>query len=468
MSKTGKTVRRVLLIAVGIVFLAYLLYLLFSSPLDVYDPGHVFYNYDDDTDYINPNSPYVNVGGRIYFVYKEKYTKSGVIYDFCNNIAYIEYDTGISHIVCNDKKCIHNKLNATRICELYSFDSDLRMDDEGYIYGTYTDPKTDEYTLARYNLYNRSYEELYNFRHDGGETLRSESIGYYCIKKDEDFVYFLEQIHFEKDDQTIVYSRRYDIRHNRTETLREFAPRDMPMSFDIIAGRIYCILSDGFYSYDGDYSEDSRVTVLLFQSGNFPFYTLDNIQYDGDTKDIYFIAYKNPEERFTDRAGTLCRVKATDYEDDGEGNVDRRVKQLALPSKIVDYELSSGWIYYTLYDQRYIGPIVRLVDGGEMGIVWGELGNYDNTDGNIYRIDYGEVDGDAIKGKAAYSMGNGILWDWTVIGNYIYADGVEQVNESVAGIEAGFFTSCGQVRIDIASGERIVIAPAGWTLDVSE
>ncbi len=176
--KTGTKVLFILAACVTIVLSFNLLSMLFSPNAPIYDSGYIFYDYINDTEFIDVNAPFINVGGRIYYIFKEEYAGSGVE-NYCNNIGYIDYKTGIAFTVCDDKKCVHNALNFKHICKFVDFTSNMVIDNEGYIYGSYQDkafenrfykrvrdPVYNKFELARYNLYNRSFHTLYIYKQD--------------------------------------------------------------------------------------------------------------------------------------------------------------------------------------------------------------------------------------------------------------------------------------------------------------
>lgn len=272
----GKTVCAV----IGVLLLAYFAVLLFGNSVKTYDAGHVFFDYADDTDYINPITPFVNAGGRVYFICKESYTEN-IVYGFCSNIAYIEYDTGNTYIVCDNRRCKHNKVNYTERCVLLDFSSNLRLDDQGWIYGEYHDVNRGKYSLGRYNLYNRSYEQLYEYDQEQNVDKPPYSMGFMNVFNYGDYTYFAESIvypHAEYDEKR-VYQRRYDIRKHETVTLFEYAKAaDVPTDFFVYADTVIAGAYLKLYCTDLDMTEESTVVLADTSSDTFGYDTIADVQ----------------------------------------------------------------------------------------------------------------------------------------------------------------------------------------------
>lgn len=456
----------VLVICVAAVPAVWLIVMLFTPGAPVYDPGYIFYDYENDTNYINENAPFINIGGRIYYIFKEAYM-GGEVVNYCNNIAYIDYMTGVAYTVCPDKKCVHNALNFKNTCELVDFNANMVIDGEGYIYGSYEDgafedrmygrnrdPSYNPVVLARYNLYNRSFQKLYSYKPD--ETApKTYSNGFVFVYQYRNWVYFYEYI-VEDGIGFTTYLRRYSLADNSVETLAEM---QVPVSFDIFDGYIYIADMNGLYCYNLECDESSRVTMLdyskpFFDGGYYAF----GLQYDSYLKNIYFIISASPAINLS--GGKLCYIKSYNYDVDS-GVVDRKIHTVISENDVYTYQLTYDCVYYTLYGERYIGTYTA-VDGDIKEY-------YDCTDGKLYSFTYTEQAHGITGSNVAYDFGDTLIRDFTVIGNYIYGDLYGKVErEAHFGYYASSYSATHQVRIDMVSGTAQILEPKFWKLAISK
>lgn len=463
--KIGTKVLFILAVCVTIVLSFNLLSLLFSPGAPIYDSGYIFYDYVNDTDFIDVNAPFINVGGRIYYIFKEEYAGSG-LEDYCNNIAYIDYKTGIAYTVCDDKKCVHNALNFKRTCELVDFSSNMVIDNEGYIYGSYQDnafenrfykrvrdPVYNKFELARYNLYNRSFQTLYIYKQD--ETvMNSYSNGFALVYPYKNWVYFYEYI--VEDGIFETYLRRYNLADNSVETL---AKTPIPVSFYVFDRYIYILNDSGLYCYDLDCSDASCVKILDFTDSFFNGkYYACNLQFDSFMKNIYFIKSVSPY--YNTSGGTLCYIKSYNYNIEA-GVVDRKIHKAAPEDDIYTYQLTFDCVYYTLYDERYIGTYTTFE---------GDIAEYyDCTDSKVYSYTYTQQADETTDLHVAYDFGDSFVRNFTVIGNYIYGELFGEVK-----VEAHYdfyktaYKATNQIRIDMITGETNILKPMYWKLNTSK
>lgn len=437
-----------------------LLLYLSSTGAPIYESGYIFYDYENDTDYIDQTAPFINAGGRIYYIFKEPYIGNGIV-NYCNSVAYIEYKTGVAYTVCDDKKCVHNAVNFRRTCELVDFQSNMTIDEEGYIYGSYEKgafedrlyrrERTPEYNqpeLARYNLYNRSFQKLYLYKTDENSR-NTYSNGFVFVYPYKNCVYFYEYI--TDGDIFRTYLRRYSLADNSAVTLAE-AP--VPYSFNIFDRYIYISDANGLYCYDLDYSESSQVRMLDFSDAFFDGSYASNLQYDSFMKNIYFI--KSVSSVIGSAAGTLYSIKSYDYDSEA-GVVDRKIHPVAAEGDIYTYQLTYDRIYYIVGGQRFIGTYTT---------VEGESADYyDYTDGRLYSIPYSQSADRTGRQKVVYDFGDTLVRNMTVIGNYIYGELYgESKREAHAGYYRTSYEPVEQIRIDTVTGLTNILKPRFWNL----
>lgn len=432
-----------------------------STGAPVYEPGYIFYDYENDTGYIDEISPFINVGGRIYYIFKEPF-KGGSVINYCNSVAYIDYKTGVAYTVCDDKKCVHNAVNFKRTCELVDFKSNMSIDDEGYIYGSYENgafedrlygkeraPEYNKPELARYNLYNRSFQKLYSYKPDEN-SLNTYSNGFVLVYPYKYYAYFYEYITDGEIFRT--YLRRYSLADNSVTTLAE---TPVPHSFNIFDRYIYILDAKGLWCYDPEFSEASRVRILDFSDTFFNGSYIANLQYDSFMKNIYFIKSGSPATG--NAGGTLCYIKSYDYDSEA-GVVDRKIHTVAAEGDIYTYQLTYDRIYYTLSSKRFIGTYTtREGDTADY---------YDNTDGKLYSLSYSQSTDGTERQNAVYDFGDVLARNITVIGNYIYG---ELYGETKVEAHTGYYSTSyqpvDQIRIDTVAGVTNILIPKFWKLD---
>jgi len=443
------------------------IWLLMPDPIKVYDVGYVFYDYENDTDFIHPDAPYINVGGRVYFLAKENWY-GGALKNVCQILSYIDYETGIPYSICESKTCIHNTLDYTRNCRLANFTSDLVIDDQGWIYGVYHPGvlKTDTYfqgygaiqdrtqdpgvpELGRFNLYDQSYQTLYLYEADTTQYgyLVTDSIG--GIRTSYQYVYFFEHLAPGWNGGSHeTWFRRYDITTNQTTTLAEMSE---PAGFYAFGDNLYFLEEGGLYRYDLDYSPESRVCMLDLSSAFFAGgKNIANIQYDSYSQMIYFL-------RQDGRSSRLCRIRGYGYDQEA-AVVDRIPDELPLAADVEAYQLTDDCIYFTRTGKRLMGQ-------------WTDMYNirhdkYAPNDGCLYSLTYTQCLADQEQTGTLVWDDTSLYFDnWTVIGNYLYG---EEFGECELINHGSFYESAfdviRQIRLDLTTGRIDTLKLTNWNL----
>jgi len=461
------TIKKVIVIILLIALAIGVLYILKpqKDKTKVYDIGYIFYDYENNTDYINRTAPFINVGGRIYYLAKEDFY-GGALVNACQIISYIDYETGIPYSVCESDQCIHNNVYYTKNCPLAYFRSDLVIDDQGWIYGVYQPGKLVSDVLqepdntmsvglpelGRYNLYIQQYQTLYAHQPDHTDLHRRdiESITNICTS--DRYVYFFEMQREAGTGRRYTYLSRYDKETNITVQLAE---ETNPLSIFVFGDSIYTLEAEGLYRSDLDYSDESRTLMLDLNSGFFEeTHYISNLQYDSFTEMIYFLKH--------DTSGTkLCRVKGYDTSDTGV--IDRRPYEVKHPGSIYEYQLTYDRIYYTLAEKRYIGDIVSEVLG-EGELVYSP--HYASTDGKLYSITYTEVlSDDAIEPAVVWDDTSLYFKNQTVIGNYMYAELFTEVGSGMFYNDMKTdYRPTEQIRVDLVTGRVDKLVLSNWEL----
>ena len=466
MTRTTKRILTGLLIALAAVMAFRLLLNLLPPATKIYDIGYVFYDYENDTDYIDPDAPYVNVGGRISLIGKEE-MRDGAIENYCNALAYIDYTTGFAYTVCESKKCVHNNVHYTMNCPLAYFTSDLHVDAQGWIYGSYhpgvittehqatdTSRQPGVPELGRFNLYNQSYQTLYLYETDTSQPgyLTTDSIEH--IMTGDRYVYFFEHLAPGwNGGRPTTFFRRCDRLSTHVDTLAEIEYPDGGMY--LFGDELYTVEPDGLIRYDADYTPESRTVVASFSTDFFAstdrdIRTISDLQYDSYAQMIYFLRGNS------DGSQTLCRVRAYSYAGD-RGVVDRQCAEIPLDGSVTHYQLSYDRVYYTLAGRRRIGQITDYFGN--------RVPCYDQTDGVLYAFSYTECGRDAIPRHTVWDSGDRLIRSWTVIGAYLYGDLYGEASvERHPGYSETQFLPLYQVRIDLNTSAMSTLTVSNWSM----
>jgi len=464
MHLTRKRITTAVVALLLILLAARAVWLLMPDPIKVYDVGYVFYDYENDTDFIHPDAPYINVGGRVYFLAKENWY-GGALKNVCQILSYIDYETGIPYSICESKACMHNNIDYTHNCHMVYFTSDLVIDDQGWIYGVYhpgvlntevsfagygtiqdrtQDPGVPE--LGRFNLYDQSYQTLYLYETDTTQYgyLVTDSIS--GIRTSYQYVYFFEHLAPGwNGGSRETWFRRYDITTNQTTTLAEMSE---PAGFYAFGDNLYFLEEGGLYRYDLDFTPESRVCMLDFSSAFFDgAREISNLQYDSSSQTIYFLRSD----------GRLCRVRGYGYNQEA-AVVDRRPAEIPHAGNIYEYQLTDDYIYYSLQDKRCVG---QVTDEGNM-----RINAYALTDGCLYSLTYTQCLADQEQTGTVVWDDTSLYFDnWTVIGNYLYGERFEEVPiEKMDTYYRTGYRATQQIRVDLTTGRIDNLILSNWEL----
>lgn len=372
------------------------------------DPSYLQREIDDVADYLNPDAPFVLVGGNI--IHKSRsYYYSGRPHYYTNILR--TTGTGSTlRTVCTVEDCIHNTgdVESGTFCDLYDLETDLRIDDEGYVYGVYTDSQ-DFLSVRRYNIYTGDCHVIYQPEEAFGEARSVESISHVYLYQNT-YVCF-----FEHRTDGSVHLMRYSFLGRKTDDLTPNGLPESPQTLDIYDRHIYILAEGGLYAWDLNMSDASMRQIFSTESNESPVrgMIIDDIQFDRYMNNIYFLA-KNAG----DQSGTLYKVRAY-------GDSYRRVRKTAL-SGIVDYQLAEDGIYYTRYDPGlcYVSRETAFDESSVFPYhTPPEAIEYiDYSGGKFYKLSYTEINGESVSEHHLIYETEENTWlaNWTVIGNDLY------------------------------------------------
>ncbi len=382
-----------------------------SGEIVIYvDPSYLRREVDDITDYLNPDAPFVLVNGNVIHKNRSYYWYGRPHY--YTNILRSAGTIGAMRSVCKVEDCIHNTGDTEngRRCELFDLDTDLRIDDQGYVYGVYTDSQ-EFISVRRYNIYNSMSNVIYEPYEIQGEARRTESISHVYLY-DNEYIYFFEHMTSGK-----VNLMRYSFTGRITENLTPNGLAESPRSLDIYDRHIYILSDSGLFAWDLNMTDASMRSIFSTASKESPVRdrVIRDIQFDRYMNNIYFIAC-HPGDAY----GDLYKVRAY-------GDSYRRVRKTAL-SGIVDYQLTEDAIYYTRHEPllRYVGRESYYDVESEGGYPYHTPPEYiehiDYSGGKFYKLPYTEINKERVSEHQLVFETDANTWlgNWTVIGSYLY------------------------------------------------
>ncbi|MBQ4574605.1 MAG: hypothetical protein IJA85_05340 [Clostridia bacterium] len=375
------------------------------------DPSYLRHEVDDITEYLNPDAPFVLVNGSV--IHKNRsYYWSGRPHYYTNILRTVGSSVGALRSVCGVEDCIHNTgdTERNRFCDLYYLETDLRIDDEGYVYGVYIDSQ-EFISVRRYNIYTGSGNVIYEPEEALGEERRTAAISNVYLY-DNEYIYFFEHMTSGK-----VNLMRYTFIGRIIENLTPDGLPETPQSLDIYDRHIYILSESGLYGWDLNMTDTSMRRIFSTASNESPVNgkVIRNIQFDRYMNNIYFIACFPGEEY-----GDLYKVRAY-------GDSYRRVRKTALTG-IVDYQLTEDAVYYTRYDPilRYVGRESYYDVESEGGYPYNTppeyIEYYDYSGGKFYKLPYTDINRErVVEHQLVFETDeNTWLGNWTVIDRYLY------------------------------------------------
>lgn len=404
-------------------------------------PGYSYYdNSEDMTEYLDRVSPYRKAGKNVYcYVYNSSQRN--------NNLAIVNIRTGKTRILCTDEQCGHHSPGRTdHLCRLWNFRTDLDSDEQGYVYGyTFSYDRTSStpaYEVVRYNLGTDDFQVLYVPERDAYGVWQANNIAFVTRMRDE-AVYFYEQ-------QLDKSWRLKRISMHRGE-VTDLTPdgTTLPEQFRIFGDALYLFDGQKFYSYDRDFTPESRELLIDCTAREFAGKVVENLQYDPSAHFVYFQCSTYLRSELYN--STLWRVPARESE---RKSLPTRLNALGLVSW---YQLTDDYVYYK---KLLVSPIVtqdiaRNEKTGEESVLsktW-----YD--DGKIYALSYTalryEEDGEeqaAPEGALVFEPEEEMHYNHTtIIGSYLYVARLDIVPLDVFGNPG--WSIAAQVRVNLRTGE---------------